>query len=141
MTVLQVTTDEIPFDFAKTHPSKIVFHEGVSFRTRQLSDFVARPDSNIAQRNGQWDLSNSEWAAIYPLFEEQEKRGNAKRKHELRSLIDGILTKLGTGVPWTKFQFSAGNWSNASKLYGECRKDGRWEEILGVLARTREVPR
>lgn len=141
MTVLQVTTDEIPFEFARNHLSTIIFHEGVSFRMRQLSDFVARPDSNIAQRNGQWDLSDSEWSAIYPLFEEQQKRGNAKRKHELRSLLDGILAKLGTGIPWTKFQFLAGTWSNASKLYGECRKDGRWEEILGILERSRGMPR
>jgi hypothetical protein len=140
LTVLQVTTDEEPFEFASGHPKTIVFHEGVSFRNRQLSDFVARADHTLTQINGKWDVTDQEWDAIYPLFSEQEKRGSSKRKHELRTLIDGILAKLGTGIPWTKFEFRVGTWSNASKLYGECRKDGRWLEIQAILKHSRGAP-
>ncbi|MDB5763927.1 MAG: putative transposase of family [Herminiimonas sp.] len=139
ITMLQITTDEEPFEFACVHSKTIVFHEGVSFRNRQLSDFVARADNTLIQVNGKWDVTDQEWDAIYQLFSEQEKRGSSKRKHELRTLIDGILAKLGTGIPWTKFEFKAGTWSNASKLYGECRKDGRWLEIQTILKHSRRI--
>lgn len=139
MTILQIKTGETPFEFALTHPKTIVFHEGISFRRRQPDDFVAKADRTIVPINGQWALTDSEWDAIYPLFSEQEKRGNPNRKHELRTLIDGIIGKLGTGIPWKKYKYETGTWSNASKLYGECRKDGRWAKIQLILNRSRLV--
>jgi len=137
MTLLQVTPDEEPFEFAFGHPTAIVFHESVSFRTKQLSDFVAQPDKTLETINGRWEMTDEEWRAIYPMFSAQETRGRSKRKHDLRTLIDGIIAKLGTGVPWTKFVFKTGTWFNASKLYGECKKDGRWEKIQIILAQSR----
>ncbi|GIZ53919.1 transposase [Noviherbaspirillum aridicola] len=138
MTVLQVISDETPYAFALGHPQNIVFHEGVAFRGRTLSDFVARKDSAISAVNGDWSLSDNEWRHIYPLFEQQEKRGRKHRRHELRALLDGILGKLGSGIPWMKYSFTAGTWSNACKLYGECRKDGRWDQIESILRRSRD---
>lgn len=137
MTILQVHTTEAPFAFAPAHSSTIVFHDGVHFRSRKPSDFIGACDPAQLRNNEGWRTSDSEWDAIYQLFASQEKRGHSKRKHELRTLIDDILEKLGTGVPWQKFQFHAGTWSNACKLYGECRKDGRWSEIQSILNRSR----
>lgn len=139
LTMLQVTTTETPFDFAQSHRKEIIFHEGVAFRSRQRCDFVAQADTTIPHLNGRWDLTDQEWSAIYPIFSKQEKRGSAKRKHELRTLINGIIAKLGSGVPWKKFKFETGTWSNACKLYGECRKDGRWEQIQLILKSSRGV--
>ncbi|SFI02805.1 Putative transposase of IS4/5 family [Collimonas sp. OK307] len=137
MTLLQITAEEEPFEFALGHPTTIVFHEGASFRTKQPFDFVARPDEALSPTDSRWEITDQEWRSIYPIFSEQETRGRSKRKHDLRTLIDGIIAKLGTEIPWRKFVFKTGTWSNASKLYGECKKDSRWEKIQIILAQSR----
>lgn len=131
--IISVRTEEQPFDFAAGASQRIVFHESDSFLGNR-ERCKAKIDHSIPSRATEWSLSDEEWALIEPLF--PRTRG-AVRRLPVRTLLDGIIAKLGTGTPWKKAAFEVGTWMNASELYQDCKRNGRWGKIHQTLARTR----
>ena len=71
--------------------------------------------ANCSIRGSAWCLSDHEWAAIKPIVAPTSSNRGQNRKHDLRTLVDGVIEKIGSGVPWQKMAYTAGDWRNACR--------------------------
>jgi hypothetical protein len=124
LTIMKLEAQEAPLEFAANHPRLIVMHEssGLDWQT------LHQPRCTIPSRGDEWQLSEREWQAIEPMF-----AGREQTKFALRSIIDLILVKLGTGQAWRKLDFGALNFSIVQATYQRLQKRGLWPELEATL--------
>lgn len=128
LVVMSVTANEVPFAFAAGHPTEIAFHDSavLDWETRH------KPVSVIPPRGTEWHLSDKEWNALSPHLPTR-----ARAKFELRSILDVILTKLGTGKAWRKLDYQGLNLPIVQGTYQRLQKSGTWEFIERFLVGAR----
>lgn len=131
ITVVTVATSEPPFEFAAGHATLIEFHYG----SRLLSNGGKPPRQipDLPGRNGEWGLSDSEWAVVEPLLTKQ-----VTVRHTLRAIVDCILEKFGQGVAWSKLAVGSANRPAVVATYQRMLKDGRWAVLLDALKQLRQ---
>lgn len=138
--VIRVDVEEEPHDFARNHRRHICFHEGAGLGDQRRGK-KGRPaplsDDKLLMRGSTWSLSDDEWAAVEQIVGPTGSNGWRNRKHDLRALLDGVIEKVGTGIPWQKMTYTAGDWRSACWEYRKLRNGGQWEQICSVLAETR----
>jgi transposase len=75
------------------------------------------------------ELTDAAWAQIAPLLPPQHgQRGGRWRDH--RSVINAILWKLTTGVPWRDLPERYQPWQTCYDRYVRWQRDGTWERLL-----------
>jgi transposase len=74
------------------------------------------------------ELTDGAWARIAPLLPPDPRRGQAYRDH--RTVLNGILWKLSTGVPWRDVPDRYGPWQTLHARLLRWQRDGRWGRIL-----------
>lgn len=85
------------------------------------------------------ELTDAAWAQIAPLLPAQTgQRGGRWRDH--RSVINAILWKLKTGVPWRDLPERYQPWQTCYDRYVRWQRDGTWERLL-AHAQTKPGPR
>lgn len=75
------------------------------------------------------ELTDASWAAIAALLPSDPRRGQAWRDH--RTVLNGILWKLSTGVPWRDVPERYGPWQTLHARLLRWQRDGTWERLLG----------
>lgn len=138
--VIRVDVEEEPHDFARNHRRHICFHEGAGLRDQRKGRKgypAPLSDGKLLMRGNTWSLSDDEWAAVEQIVTPVNPNRGRNRKHDLRTLLDGIVEKVGSGVPWQKMTYKAGDWRSACWEYRKLLNCGEWEEICSVLAKTR----
>jgi transposase len=77
-------------------------------------------------------LDDRMWARIEPLLPSSDgQRGRPFRDH--RQVMEGIVFRLRTGVPWRDLPADFGPWQTAWKRYSRFALDGTWDKILTRL--------
>jgi transposase len=77
-------------------------------------------------------LTDAMWARIEPLLPSSDgRRGRPFRDH--RQVIEGIVFRLRTGVPWRDLPKEFGPWQTAWKRHRWFATDGTWDKVLGQL--------
>ena len=79
------------------------------------------------------ELSDDEWALVEPLLPPQRTRGTHYRDH--RTLLDAMLYRLHTGVPWRDLPERYGPWQTAYSRFRRWSRDGTWDRLLAALQR------
>jgi transposase len=80
----------------------------------------------------QWVLSDGMWARVEPLLPSTDgKRGRRFRDH--RQVIEGILYRLRTSVPWRDLPDCYGPWQTVWKRHNRFSKDGTYDRLLAEL--------
>jgi len=74
------------------------------------------------------ELTDAAWARIAPLLPDDPQRGEKWRDH--RTVINGILWKLSTGVPWRDVPERYGPWRTLHARLLRWRRDGTWARLL-----------
>ena len=74
------------------------------------------------------ELTDASWAAIAPLLPSDPRRGQAWRDH--RTVLNGILWKLATGVPWRDVPERYGPWQTLHARLLRWQRDGTWDRVL-----------
>jgi transposase len=74
------------------------------------------------------ELTDVAWAAIAPLLPADPRRGEKWRDH--RAVINGILWKLSTGVPWRDVPERYGPWQTLHARLLRWKRDGTWAKLL-----------
>jgi transposase len=74
------------------------------------------------------ELTDAAWAKIAPLLPKDARRGQKWRDH--RSVLNGILWKLSTGVPWRDVPERYGPWQTLHARLLRWQRDGTWERVL-----------
>ncbi len=78
-------------------------------------------------------LSDAQWALIESLLPSSiEARGPNFRNNRL--VVEGILYRLRTGVPWRDLPGHFGPWQTVWKRQRRYARDGIWDQILLALA-------
>jgi transposase len=77
------------------------------------------------------ELTEAAWARIGPLLPADPRRGQAWRDH--RTVLNGIVWKLSTGVPWRDVPERYGPWQTLHARLLRWQRDGTWERILGLV--------
>ncbi|MDR8395184.1 transposase [Paraburkholderia sp. USG1] len=134
VSVLNISTCtplELPFEWAGEQPKQ--------FRlTRRRTGEHLNPvlaDVELLKGVAGWELSDAEWSRVEHLFPGGSKLTTGSRA---RSLVGAILTKLGTGAGWSSANSKFGTTSAVSSFYRNCRRSGRWDEVVTTLMEARK---
>lgn len=77
-------------------------------------------------------LSDEQWALIEPLL--PSSRGRPGRDfRDPRLVIDGIIYRYRTGIPWRDLPEVFGPWQTVWKRHDRYSHDGTWDRILAEL--------
>lgn len=77
------------------------------------------------------ELSDEQWKLIEPLLPKNGHRGEPWKDH--RTLVNGILWRGRTGVPWRDVPERYGPWQTVYDRFNRWRRDGTWERIAQAL--------
>jgi transposase len=78
------------------------------------------------------ELTDAAWAVLEPLLPPTpRRRGRPWRDH--RTVINGILWVLATGVPWRDAPERYGPWPTLYARFARWTQDGTWERLLAAL--------
>lgn len=80
---------------------------------------------------GRGDLTHAEWARLAPLLPGGGLPGGRWSGH--RTVINGILFHLRTGVPWRDVPSQYGPWKTVYEHHRRWSADGTWDKILRSL--------
>ena len=79
------------------------------------------------------ELSDEEWALLEPLLPPRKTGG--RPCHDHRTLLNGMLFWVHTGVPWRDLPERYGPWQTVYARFRKWTRDGRWDRILHALQR------
>ena len=78
------------------------------------------------------EVSDAEWARLEPLL--PARRPGAPRKDD-RLVVNGILWKLTTGVPWRDVPERYGPWQSVYTRFRRWTRAGVWDRIFAAVQR------
>jgi len=80
------------------------------------------------------ELTDDEWDRLVPLLPSQRPRtGRPAKDH--RTILNGMLWILRTGVPWRDLPDRYGKWQTVYSRFRRWQQAGVWECILTELQR------
>ncbi len=72
------------------------------------------------------------WARVEPLLPSSDGRpGRPFRDH--RQVIEGVIYRLRTGIPWRDLPVEFGPWQTVWKRHARFSRDGTWDAVLTRL--------
>ncbi|WP_107052116.1 IS5 family transposase [Streptomyces sp. NRRL S-1314] len=77
---------------------------------------------------GRGDLTNREWSLLEPHLPPSGGRGGRWNDH--RTVVNGILFRIRTGVPWRDLPERYGSWKTVYERHRRWSADGTWDRIL-----------
>ncbi|AZQ74384.1 IS5 family transposase [Streptomyces luteoverticillatus] len=80
---------------------------------------------------GRGDLSDAEWARLEPHLPKNAGRGGRWKSH--RRVINGILFRQRTGIPWRDLPRRFGKWKTVYDRHRRWSADGTWDRILRAV--------
>jgi len=82
--------------------------------------------------NRRFELTDEEWARLAPLLPAMTpQRGGRWRDH--RQVLNGILFRTRSGVPWRTCRSGMGPWETVYKRFARWQTDGTWAQIQAAL--------
>jgi transposase len=88
--------------------------------------------------SGRFELTEVEYARIAPLLPDMTpQRGGRWRDH--RQVINGILFRVRTGVPWRDVPARYGPWQTLYDRFSLWEADGTWDRIERALQADADV--
>jgi transposase len=77
-------------------------------------------------------LSDAIWARIEPLLPQQKgPMGPPFRPH--RPIVEGVLFRLRTGIPWRDLPKEFGSWQTVHRRHQQWSEDGTWDRVLAAV--------
>ncbi|MEU3468966.1 IS5 family transposase [Streptomyces sp. NPDC006687] len=80
---------------------------------------------------GQGDLTNAEWVRLEPHLPAAGRRGGRWSDH--RQVVNGILFRVRTGIPWRDLPERYGSWKTVYERHRRWSADGTWDRILRAV--------
>lgn len=77
-------------------------------------------------------LSDEQWARLRPLLP-PPPQGRGRPRVDDRLIVDGILWRLTTGVPWRDLPERFGSWRTVYSRFRRWQQAGVWERALTSL--------
>ncbi|MZE50822.1 IS5 family transposase [Streptomyces sp. SID5770] len=80
---------------------------------------------------GRGDLTNREWSLLNPHLPLPGGRGGRWNDH--RTVLNGILFRVRTGVPWRDLPERYGSWKTVYERHRRWSADGTWDRLLQAV--------
>jgi transposase len=80
---------------------------------------------------GRGDLTNAEWVRLKPYLPPTGRRGGRWIDH--RTVINGILFRVRTGIPWRDLPEHFGSWKTVYERHRRWSADGTWDRVLRAI--------
>ncbi|MGW9328065.1 IS5 family transposase [Streptomyces koyangensis] len=80
---------------------------------------------------GRGDLTNREWSLLEPHLPPSGRRGGRWNDH--RTVVNGVLFRVRTGVPWRDLPERYGSWKTVYERHRRWSADGTWDRILHAV--------
>ncbi|MFJ9434732.1 IS5 family transposase [Streptomyces sp. NPDC101490] len=77
------------------------------------------------------ELTNAQWERIAPLLPETGNPGGRWADH--RTVVNGVLYRTRTGIPWRDLPERYGTWQTVYERHRRWSADGTWSRILRAL--------
>jgi transposase len=78
------------------------------------------------------ELSDTQWARLAPLLPPQRPQtGRPNTGH--RRIVNAILWRLATGVPWRDLPERYGSWRTVYSRFRRWQQAGVWDRVLAAL--------
>ncbi|MBB4931296.1 transposase [Lipingzhangella halophila] len=74
--------------------------------------------------SGRFELTDAEWALLAPLMPDNPPKGGQWAEH--RRIINAILYRIRTGIPWRDLPERYGPWETAAGRHRRWSNDGTW---------------
>jgi transposase len=82
--------------------------------------------------NRRFEITDDEWERLAPLLPAMTpQRGGRWRDH--RQVLNGILFRVRSGVPWRDLPERYGPWETVYKRFARWQTDGTWARIEAAL--------
>jgi len=82
--------------------------------------------------NRRFEITDDEWERLAPLLPAMTpQRGGRWRDH--RQVLNGILFRVRSGVPWWDLPERYGPWETVYKRFARWQADGTWARIEAAL--------
>jgi transposase len=78
------------------------------------------------------ELTDEQWERLAPLLP-PTKPATGRPNHDHRRILNGILWRLTTGVPWRDLPERYGPWKTVYSRYRRWQQGGIWDRILSAL--------
>jgi transposase len=78
------------------------------------------------------ELSDAQWARLAPLLPPQ-RPATGRPAHDHRTIINGILWRLATGVPWRDLPKRYGSWQTVYSRFRRWQQAGVWDRLLAAV--------
>lgn len=78
------------------------------------------------------ELTEREWARLAPLLP-AERPATGRPNHDHRRIINGMLFRLKTGLPWRDLPERFGPWQTVYSRFRRWQHAGIWDRILAAL--------
>ena len=78
------------------------------------------------------ELTETEWARLQPLL---PPRKAGRQRQDDRRILNGILWKLATGVPWRDLPERYGPWQTVYTRFRRWTTAGVWDRLLAAVQR------
>ena len=78
------------------------------------------------------ELTDAQWERLAPLLPSQKPQ-TGRPNHDHRRIINGILVRLKTGIPWRDLPERYGPWETVYSRYRRWQQAGIWQRILSEL--------
>jgi len=87
---------------------------------------------SILRRMERHALSDGQWARLRPLLPPPPPSRGRPRRDD-RTVVEGILWRLATGVPWRDLPECFGPWKTVYSRFRRWQRAGVWERVLAAL--------
>jgi transposase len=77
-------------------------------------------------------LSDAQWERLRPLLPPPSS-GRGRPRGDDRLLVDGVLWRLATGVPWRDLPARFGPWRTVYSRFRRWQRAGVWDRVLAAL--------
>lgn len=85
------------------------------------------------------DLNDKEWAILEPLLVATNKKMGRPRKHDLRSVMNGVLYILCTGAQWRNMPGDLPPWNTVSDQFSRWKYKNIWPQICAIVTRQARI--
>lgn len=79
------------------------------------------------------DLSDAQWARLYPLLERDPTKGGRPRTYALREIVNGLLYVLRGGIRWRARPHDVPPWESVYDHFRRWKRDGTLEQVHDAL--------
>jgi transposase len=82
--------------------------------------------------NRRFEITDDEWERLAPLLPStRPRRGGRWRDH--RQVLNGIVFRVRTGIPWRDLPERYGPWQTVYKRFARWQTDGTWARVEASL--------